>query len=155
MDVILLTIFLLFPVSNLLHELGHYITARSSGIQDTELRIGYGPVIFHINNTFLNMKVGLFYFAGAYTAWSGTSALNPIHRVLISMNGPLVNMVVAVYGWVLLRRGPSVEYEMTLSIFVMINLWIAVGNLLPYKLFGKSSDGLVAIKGLWQVLKRI
>ncbi|WP_257350595.1 site-2 protease family protein [Pseudalkalibacillus decolorationis] len=139
-------VFLLFPLATLLHELGHYITARSLHIKQVRIILGIGPPLFRISNRFIKLEVRTLYFIGGFTN-TESNQLSNNQKALISVNGPLVNAVVGCYGWLYLNRvltGSNIEN--LLFLFTMINTWIAIGNLIPYKLGSKKSDGYIAFE---------
>ncbi len=150
----IIVILILFPISTFLHEMGHYITARMTGIKATEIRMGLGPAILKIKRPTLNLEVGLFFFLGAYTVSQGSEQTGDFQRLLISLNGPLVNLVLAIYAYLILKTPQGDVYEALVSLFAFINMWIAIGNLIPFQIKGRKSDGWIVFESLWNVIKR-
>ncbi|MGM7701027.1 site-2 protease family protein [Pseudalkalibacillus sp. Hm43] len=150
----IIVILILFPISTFLHEMGHYITARMTGIKASEIRMGLGPVIMKIHRPSLHIEVGLFFFLGAYTISRGSDQTGDFQRLLISLNGPLVNLVLALYAYLILNTLQGDLSEALVSLFAFINIWIAIGNLIPFQIKGKKSDGWIVFESLWKVIKR-
>jgi membrane-associated protease RseP (regulator of RpoE activity) len=73
--IILLLVAMLF-----LHELGHYLTARMTGMKVTEFFIGFGPRVwsFQRGETEYGIKA---VWAGAYVRISGMSSLEPVDPI--------------------------------------------------------------------------
>ena len=40
---------LIFGVIIIIHELGHFLTAKAAGVAVPEFSIGMGPMLYHIN----------------------------------------------------------------------------------------------------------
>ncbi len=151
---ILLVIFVLFPLATLLHELGHHLTARLTGIKETQIRVGIGPPILHINNRLLKLECRLFYFIGAHTFSGQIDETTSFNRFFITLNGPLVNAVTAGWLWGFYGSDTSLLGN-TLTLFAFINLWIAIGNLLPFKIRNRKSDGYIVLESLWIFITRL
>ncbi|WP_408010846.1 site-2 protease family protein [Pseudalkalibacillus sp. A8] len=153
MTFFLLVIFVLFPLATFLHEVGHYLTARLTGIKNVCIRVGIGPPILHINNRLLKLDCRLFYFIGAHTLSGRIGETTSFNRFLITLNGPLVNAVAATCLWGL-YGSDSLLLGNTITIFAFINLWIAIGNLLPIKINNRKSDGYILLESLWSFITR-
>ena len=100
----------LLALSIILHELGHYISARKSGVAVSEFFIGFGPKIFSrkIANTEYGVKAILL---GGYVKIPGMDAEEEVTnsyeeselyhtarwqtKLLISVSGILVNLFLA------------------------------------------------------------
>ncbi|WLD95024.1 site-2 protease family protein [Alkalihalobacillus sp. AL-G] len=149
-------IFVLFPLATLLHELGHFITARSFRADNTRIILGIGPILFRVSNRFINIEVHALYFIRGYTIGVESNELPNLQKALISVNGPLINAVVGCYGWMYAENLP---FESTngqlIFLFSMVNIWIAAGNLVPFKLGSKKSDGFIALEMLMKYIKAI
>jgi Zn-dependent protease len=149
----IIVILILFPFATFMHELGHYITARLTGVQTIEIRMGLGPIILKVDQPSLKLEVGLWFFIGAYTIWEGSVRSGPTKRLLIALNGPLINLVIALYSFQFVRFVQSPLYDSYLFIFAMINMWIAIGNFIPYQIKGRKSDGWIILQNLWKVVR--
>lgn len=90
----------------MMHELGHFITAKLCGVRVNEFAIGMGPAIFkkQFGETLYALRIIPF---GGYCAMEGEDGENtespdsfqtkPIgQRILIVMAGPIMNLIVGV-----------------------------------------------------------
>ncbi|MGP4083025.1 site-2 protease family protein [Pseudalkalibacillus sp. R45] len=152
MYIVLLIVFVLFPFATFIHELGHYLTARLTGLKDSRMQIGIGPRVLHINNQFLRIEYRLFYFVGAHTLSGEIGGTNSFNRFLITLNGPLINAVTAFFILGFYTMDLSSMLDKALSIFAYINIWISLGNLLPFKIKGRKSDGYILLESLWSII---
>jgi len=88
------------------HEWGHFITAKKLGIKVEKFALGFGPKLFsviHDNTEFLICAVPL----GGYVKMAGDErhlckgapdefySKSPGHRALVVVNGPVVNFILA------------------------------------------------------------
>ncbi|WP_261133852.1 site-2 protease family protein [Bacillus sp. Marseille-Q3570] len=152
MHIVLLIVLVLFPLATFIHELGHYLTARLTGLKDSRMQLGIGPRVLHINNQFLCIEYRLFYFIGAHTLSGEMDETSSLNRFLITLNGPLINAVTAFFIFGFYPMDFSSILDKALSIFAYINIWIAIGNLLPYKIKGRKSDGFILLESLWSII---
>ncbi|WP_221564018.1 site-2 protease family protein [Alkalihalobacillus sp. TS-13] len=154
MYIVLLIVFVLFPLATFLHEIGHYLTARLTGLKYSRMQIGIGPTVLHINNQFLHIEYRLFYFIGAHTLSGDIGETSSFNRFLITINGPLINAVTAFFILGFYPMDFSSILDKAISIFAFINIWIALGNLLPYKIKGRKSDGYILLESLWSIITK-
>lgn len=90
----------------MMHELGHFITAKLCGVRVNEFAIGMGPAIFkkQFGETLYALRIIPF---GGYCAMEGEDGVNtespdsfqakPIgQRILIVIAGPIMNLIVGV-----------------------------------------------------------
>lgn len=98
-----------------IHELGHYIAARISGVTVEAFSIGMGPVLYHKKIGVTDYRVSLIPIGG-YCAMKGQKDFqlaldekleaikgdpdsfyggNPLKRIFISLSGPCANMIFA------------------------------------------------------------
>lgn len=102
----------------IIHELGHLYAARACGVRASEVGLGLGPRLcgFNIRGVLYSLRA---LPLGSFVRLDGTALRNrPLSQQLfVHLAGVLVNLAVAVAA-----RG---------TLFGMINLLLAVGNLLP------------------------
>lgn len=93
------------------HEWGHFITAKLCGIKVPEFALGFGPTLFakEINGTNYMLKL---YPLGGYVRMAGDErekctgadyeyySKSPGQRALVVFNGPLVNYVLAYLSFI-------------------------------------------------------
>ena len=144
---------LMFGVLVMLHELGHFLAARATGVPVAEFAIGFGPKLFSRtgkkNGVIFSLRALPFGgYCRFYADDENGDADNPgaysrqkiWKRALISVGGPLFNMLVAVLALFLL--------------FSAVGLWAStpvVGGLidgLPAKEAGfEIGDRIVSVNG--------
>ena len=144
---------LMFGVLVMLHELGHFLAARATGVPVAEFAIGFGPKLFSRtgkkNGVIFSLRALPF---GGYCRFYADDENGDVDnpgaysrqkiwkRALISVGGPLFNMLVAVLALFLL--------------FSAVGLWAStpvVGGLidgLPAKEAGfEIGDRIVSVNG--------
>ena len=144
---------LMFGVLVMLHELGHFLAARATGVPVAEFAIGFGPKLFSRtgkkNGVIFSLRALPFGgYCRFYADDENGDADNPgaysrqkiWKRALISVGGPLFNMLVAMLALFLL--------------FSAVGLWAStpvVGGLidgLPAKEAGfEIGDRIVSVNG--------
>jgi len=95
----------------LVHELGHFIAAKSLGVKVEEFSIGFPPRIFSFKRGETQYSIGALLFGG-YVKMLGEEAESkdprsfnrqkPLRRLVISVAGVIMNFVLA---WVILSIG--------------------------------------------------
>lgn len=92
------------------HEWGHFITAKKCGVQVDEFSLGFGPILFSkfFNGTTYLIKL---FPLGGYVKMAGDDrskctgspeeffSKSPGQRALIVFNGPLINFVLAYFSF--------------------------------------------------------
>ncbi|MCF6136965.1 site-2 protease family protein [Pseudalkalibacillus berkeleyi] len=154
MLLMLIIVFVLFPIATLLHELGHYITARLTGIKIIQIKMGIGNTILKLNDGPLRLEVRVLFFIGGSTSWECTTQSRPIQRMFIALNGPIANLLLAFLAFHYMHYVGLPLMEQTLHMFMLVNFWIAIGNLIPYKLNNRTSDGWLVVQNLSALMNR-
>ena len=99
-----------------IHELGHYFMARRVGMRVETFSIGFGHPIYSWVRDGVKWQIGWLLFGGyvkiagmegaekqdPYTIKDGYFGKRPIDRILVSLMGPLVNIVFAFIAFTLL-----------------------------------------------------
>lgn len=136
-----LFIFILLPFIHLLHELGHVTFARLFRVQHTKIVLGAGPKWFQF--TFLGTKIqwNTYYMVGGYSTNEQNGTLSPWKQALISLGGPLFN-VLAVVCSIPFITASNVNM---MTVFIFFNGWIGLTNLIPFKIGHKCSDGWIIV----------
>ncbi|NLV16948.1 MAG: RIP metalloprotease RseP [Syntrophomonadaceae bacterium] len=102
----------------LVHEWGHFMAARSAGIEVLEFSIGFGPKLFSVNrpykkggaNSITEFSLRLFPLGG-FVRMAGTdpddedhehgfNKASPLQRIKVLAAGPVMNFVLAVFLFV-------------------------------------------------------
>jgi len=101
--VILLICFLIF-----IHELGHFLAAKASGIPIARFSIGFGPVLF--SRTIKGTQYCISAFPlGGYVMPDGINELDDLYsiplkkRLFYTFGGPLSNILFAMFGFLSLN----------------------------------------------------
>jgi len=102
---------LVLSILILVHEWGHFITAKRLGVEVEEFALGFGPTLFSKfwNGTKYMLKA---FPLGGYVKMAGDERSKctgkpqefyskpPGHRALIALNGPVVNFILAYMSFV-------------------------------------------------------
>ncbi|WXR61760.1 RIP metalloprotease RseP [Peptostreptococcaceae bacterium AGR-M142] len=96
---------LVFGIIIMIHELGHFVAAKISGVKVDEFSLGMGPKLFSIQGEETLYAIRLFPIAG-YVKMVGEneesdhprsfSKKNPLKRFFIIVMGPVMNFVLAI-----------------------------------------------------------
>ncbi len=103
MMIILLISFLIF-----IHELGHFLAAKASGIPIARFSIGFGPVLFSRRIKGTEYCISAFPLGG-YVMPDGINELDDLYsiplrkRLFYTFGGPLSNILFAMFGFLLLN----------------------------------------------------
>ncbi|MBN1645141.1 M50 family metallopeptidase [Candidatus Woesearchaeota archaeon] len=131
----------------ILHELGHKFVAMAYGLQPT----------FHAAYAWLGigialklLRTGFIFFVPAYVSICPTGQCNisPLGMSAIAFAGPLMNLILFLAAWILLKSGKQFSPKMRAILHVtkIINLILFAFNMLPIPMF----DGLKVYQGLWR-----
>ncbi len=120
-----------FIASLVLHELGHYVAARMCGVPIKQAGLGWGPKLFGVRLNQVDCQVRLLP-VGAYVQMDMKALQRrPLVQQLFVLGAGIgVNFVLCVLTWG--------------SLFSVINLALAIGNLVPlYQLDGWKSGMVI------------
>lgn len=135
MSLLTLNIALSFVVGMILHELGHWAAARICSVPVKQAGFGWGPRMFGITLLGVDCQLRLLPL-GAFTRLDmATLQSRPLRQQLFVLSGGVaINLCLAAIAW-----GTP---------FGVVNLLLAIGNLLPlYQLDGWKS-GMVICRRL-------
>lgn len=121
----------------LIHETGHYMAARSVGVQPDRFEIGWGPVVWQ-RGIFV---VRLLFPAGGRVNYDDADweRLSLAHRGRIAIGGPAVSILT---GLVALPIMP---------IYGLMSLFCGFGNLIPFPVGDGQSDGGLVFRDTTQI----
>lgn len=152
------TIFLLFcfftilPFTTILHELGHFFSAKLCKAEKITVRIGSGKEILKYKSGDTLFVLHMLPFGGhiVYQLFKPTE----LNFLIVSLGGPLLNGFVA-----LLLLFPGFghgDHWVTLWFqwLALFNIWTCVFNIIPFKLNSYYSDGWSIIIFLRALLKK-
>jgi regulator of sigma E protease len=101
----------------IIHEIGHFISAKKTGVKVETFSIGFGPKLFGIKRGETEYRVSLIFIAGGYVKMKGMEpeegkppqeieggfyAAKPGRRALIAFAAPFMNVVLALAVFTLL-----------------------------------------------------
>jgi len=143
MVVFIVLIFVIVPITNFLHELGHILIAKFYSVKGTMIVIGSGRKLFHF--TLFNTKVFIHavYFIGALSTNESQEKITNWQKGLISLGGPFLNIGI---GTCIYFSG--FYHNQFVLLFMLFNMWVGVLNVLPFKISKRESDGYVFVKSL-------
>jgi hypothetical protein len=87
----ILILYLTIMVAVLIHELGHYLAARLSGVHVTAIQIGAPPTLASFSRGGTRIDVGL--LASGRVLWDQAPPAR--RRWIVALAGPLANLVTA------------------------------------------------------------
>jgi membrane-associated protease RseP (regulator of RpoE activity) len=164
MDAILILIMLLltFPIVSLLHEWGHYVTAKGLGMEVSKIQLGTGKALskWFMGETEVEYNWNSFY--GGHTLIQDAEYFSRTKQVIVILAGVLLSLIMYILSWNLLK---VVELNNTpllkdwLYIFMMMNLYMGVVHLFPFRkgikrgFIGHPSDGLALFYALKNPVK--
>lgn len=139
-------LFLIAPISNVAHEAGHMIGAFIVKADYIHLSIGKGKRIVSFTIKKLKVTLRTLYFTGGQAESNRLQAYHPIEMVFITIMGPLINLLCA-FIFYLLFQVHQADY---ILLFILFNLWLGLGNLIPFKFKENYSDGYMILKVLFK-----
>lgn len=140
-----LVIFLLFiaaPIGTLIHESGHAIGMKLMKAENIQMTIGFGWKLFRVVFGKDQLTVNILFFIGGFVKSYRKEPYNDLESICITLLGPLHNMLYAIIFFGLDYVYGS-EY---LKVLFLFNSWLAVVNILPFKIQDKLSDGLIVYR---------
>ncbi|MGE8203387.1 site-2 protease family protein [Heyndrickxia sp. NPDC080065] len=141
---ILLFLFIIAPITIVIHELGHALGAWMMRADDIEINIGSGPKLFSLQSKKWTIHFYLLYILGAHTSSQRVPYFSNTEKIVIAILGPLVNGVI---GFIIEQWGP-VDASNIWQLFALFNFWLFIMNLIPYRISGKQSDGYTILQTL-------
>lgn len=150
---IYLFIFLLLivaPIGTIIHEGGHLIGAKTMKADRIVISIGYGRKLFAITFKNIQINIRVYYFIGGHVENKRKIPYKLAEMIWIIGFGPFLNGIFAVIFYILYQLAPS-EYVYLLFLF---NLWLALINVIPFKIKEKQSDGYIIFNLLRKQIRK-
>ncbi|MRG86460.1 M50 family metallopeptidase [Salinibacillus xinjiangensis] len=143
-------LFVIAPISIVLHELGHAGSAYLLKADCIHFSIGIGKErkVIRVGRLFIHLHT--LPFMGGHAASEKELDFSKMEKILISSAGPLVNGLVAVLILSLFPLGTS----NILSLTFYFNLWLAIMNIIPFRVGQKKSDGYVCMEIIFNTFRR-
>ncbi|MCP3025804.1 site-2 protease family protein [Halobacillus sp. A5] len=139
----LLLLFVIAPIGLVIHETGHIIAGFLCGARYSVLSVGAGNSILRIKFQKLHIIVGRIYFLGGYSINVKDPDFSCLQKVWISLAGPFANSIVF-----LCFMNIKLGYENEVLLFSFFNLYMAVINMIPFKIGKRKSDGYLVLENL-------
>lgn len=149
MNTVLLLLYLIFivaPISNFAHELGHAIGAKFAKAERIVLNIGRGKPILNFTIRKIEFQIRWLFFTSGNMFSKRKKEYQSFEIIYITFFGPLSNAIVVFIFYIVYQNLPS-PYVL---IFVFYNGWLFVMNCIPFKIGMQYSDGLIIIKEIFQ-----
>ncbi len=132
-------IYLLILAATLVHELGHYLGGLAAGLELDRIRVGpleldpYHRLQWRWNR---NTIMG-----GHAVMLPKNNSAGRARLALFVVCGPLANIVCAL---AVLRFVPSHDDHFTglAKLFIAVSLFVGIANLIPFRRYGLTSDGM-------------
>lgn len=137
-------LFIVAPVGTLIHETGHAIGAGIVKADHVQLSIGLGKKIKSFSLKNFHITIHLLFFLGGFVKSNREPTYQPMEWLTISAFGPLHNIFYAIFFYYISVYFQS-DYVRLLFLF---NLWLAMVNIIPFKIRGKQSDGYTILQVL-------
>ncbi|WP_188453748.1 site-2 protease family protein [Virgibacillus oceani] len=134
-------ILLIAPVSTVIHELGHIIGAKLVKADSVTLSIGSGKSVCKFNIKRLHIRLHALYFIGGIAYSERSIPYKTGEIIWITLCGPVFNGIFAMLV--------SVLFDLTngfYQLLVLFNCWLAIVNIIPFRLKEKQSDGYTIIQ---------
>ena len=127
--------FVAVGIGFLAHELiGHKLTAQRLGMH-AEFRMwpmGLGIAIVGSLFGFVFAAPGAVYIASRFDLWGREAQSSKKHMGIISLFGPLVNMIIAGVFAVFAFLSPGSALFELFSVGIFVNVWLAIFNMIPF-----------------------
>lgn len=141
-NLLLYFIFAAAPLSIILHEFGHAFAARIVHADHIIVSIGKGNILKTIGFKKIQIIIHVFFFLGGLAESNRKIPYKSLEMMWISIFGPFTNGIVA-FLFYLLNETYSNNY---FQLFFWFNLWLAVINLIPFKVGERQTDGYAIVK---------
>jgi len=130
-----------------LHELAHKFVAIAFGATATV----HAPLEWYIPVIIMRLlNFPLFFFVGGYTQIN--SYLPPLQSAIVSLAGPLMNLILYVTCTLLVRyKVVHRKYYNMIAISGRLNLFLMIFNMIPFPGF----DGFGVVSELYKIIKQI
>ncbi|WP_077358065.1 M50 family metallopeptidase [Virgibacillus halodenitrificans] len=141
-------ILIVAPISIAMHELGHALMAIVLKAHKVEVSIGAGKKLGGISRKGFQLSIYSLYFLGGVVEHEKKHPYKLREIIWISLSGPIMNAILAFIVYLLYDWIPN-NYT---SLFLLFNIWLAVVNLIPFKIKEKQTDGYTIFK---EIIRRI
>ncbi|WP_047980002.1 site-2 protease family protein [Ornithinibacillus contaminans] len=147
MNIILLLflVFIVAPISNLIHELGHLTGAKLAKADAIRVHIGRGRKVFQVAINQIEIVIGIVFISAGVTESRRDRTYKSYEVIYITLLGPLFNAI-AVFICYLLYEVVRNEF---LLLIMLYNGWLFMMNCIPFKMKDQASDGYIVLKEIF------
>lgn len=143
---LLYLLFIVAPIGTIIHESGHLIGAKIVKADHISLTIGLGKKVGTFTFKNIELNIHAYFFVGGYVRNKRETPYKLLEMLCIIGCGPIHNGVFAAILYFL----NSVFLNQYIHILFLFNLWLALVNIIPFKIKDKQSDGYMIFKILRQ-----
>ncbi|WP_096270505.1 site-2 protease family protein [Paucisalibacillus globulus] len=135
-------VFIVAPISNLIHELGHMLGAKLARADEITVYIGRGKRIFRLLFHQTEIRFGIAFFTSGLTQSNRKENYHSHEMIYIALLGPLLNALIVFIFYFLYIILPNAF----ILIFILYNAWLCIMNCIPFKIGKQKSDGYIIIE---------
>src|SRR5699024_11136899 len=143
-EMVLILLFIVAPICTFLHEGGHMIGAFICRAETIKLTMGSWKKLFTRSFGKITMDVRLYFFISGQTESKRASRYKQKEAAIISLCGPLCNLIMVAVSLLTYRYYPS-DF---ILLFLFYNSWLGIVNLIPFKIKSKLSDGYIVLRAI-------
>lgn len=143
-------LFIVSPISTFIHEFGHVYGAKTVKAESITLSIGLGRKLITIPVKRFQLTIHAFFFLGGFVRNRREVPFSRGEMIIITIFGPLNNGIFTLFFYGIYQFFPN-QYILVLVFF---NLWLAIVNIIPFKLWGRESDGFIIFREISEGLHK-
>ncbi|MCA9793182.1 MAG: M50 family metallopeptidase [Candidatus Eremiobacteraeota bacterium] len=137
-------------LASMAHEAAHWLVARLLGYDIVGVTLGQGRPLFTRAFRFVVFQLRMFPVGGKVLLQPTTMEGYRWKRTLIYLAGPLSNLLLAAASWPHLNPSLASFHQWApQTMFWAVNLWVGLGNLVPWIASGVPTDGS-ALLSTWR-----
>ncbi|KHE72614.1 site-2 protease family protein, partial [Halobacillus sp. BBL2006] len=120
-----------------IHELGHVLAALAFRTEQSTINVGSGIPLIKGKIGKVRFNIRCLVFHGAHSINERKDEFSDHQKAWICLGGPLLNAIV----FFLLFLTPSFDRFSPVTLFYLFNGYLAIANLIPFRIKEKKSDG--------------
>ncbi|WP_042145772.1 site-2 protease family protein [Paucisalibacillus sp. EB02] len=138
-------VFIVAPISNLIHELGHMLGAMLAKADEITLYVGRGRKLCGLLFRQTEIQFGMAFFTSGLTISTRKEDYRSHEMIYIAFFGPLLNGIMVFIFYFLYINLPNTF----IFIFMLYNGWLCLMNCLPFKIGKQESDGYIIVRQMF------
>ncbi|HLR66365.1 hypothetical protein [Virgibacillus alimentarius] len=152
MDIYLLLflVFVVAPISMVIHESGHLIGAKTMRADHITLSIGLGKMIGSLSFKKIHIKFHTVFFLGGLLKSERTPTYKPLEIIWVTICGLLSSGLFTILFYLLY----NIYTNYYIQLLFLFNGWLFIVNTIPFKIKGKQSDGYMIYKIILQIIQK-